>query len=128
MYIDIFFRKNAEKYIIPPNRKLWTHTVLFSYPQDSCGTGTKYYLSVSEIQVFGNHWNLNLRVTLKSIEPIILPQKSNNFSYLHTELQIKHYFQNFLDNKFFPAPMEPTRIIVHGHLFNHLKIISIVHN
>ena len=29
MYIDIFFRKNAEKYIIPPNRKLWTHTVLF---------------------------------------------------------------------------------------------------
>ena len=29
MYIDIFFRKNAEKYIIPPNRKRWTHTVLF---------------------------------------------------------------------------------------------------
>ena len=29
-------------------------------------------------------------------------------SYLHTELQIKHYFQNFLDNEFFPAPKEPT--------------------
>ena len=80
-YVYRYFlpKKCWEIYHSAKQKTMNTHRPVPSYPQDSCGTGTKYYLSVSEIQVFGNHWNLNLRVILMSIEPIFLPQKSNNF-------------------------------------------------